>query len=137
PERLAMKALYARMAELPPRLQMFMAGCPPELEARRHRIASRQLVMRNLFALAEGLDRTAYWNLAPEVPGPVDPYSLMHLLVGKLPLMDYRDGAIADRHPEADAFALLARQLAGATAVGRVDMPAHPTVVAFRAERGA
>jgi hypothetical protein len=74
PERLAMQALYARMATLPPRLQMCMHECPPELEAKRHRIACRQLVMRNLFALESGIQRTLYWNLAPEVPGAIDPY---------------------------------------------------------------
>ena len=46
PERRAMKALYDRMDSLPPRLQMFMAGCPAELEAKRDRINCRQVVMR-------------------------------------------------------------------------------------------
>src|SRR6266536_206507 len=69
PERRAMAALYARMDGLPPTLQMFMEGCPAELEAKRHRISRRQLVMRTLLALAGGVHRTAYWNLAPEYPG--------------------------------------------------------------------
>ena len=43
PERRAMKALYARMSELPAPLQMLMAGCPPALEERRHRINSREI----------------------------------------------------------------------------------------------
>jgi hypothetical protein len=38
PERRAMTTLYAKMTDLPPRMQMFMDGCPPELEAKRHRI---------------------------------------------------------------------------------------------------
>jgi hypothetical protein len=60
PERRAMAALYARMGDLPPTLQMFMEGCPAELEAKRHRIACRQVVMRTLLALADGVHRTAY-----------------------------------------------------------------------------
>jgi hypothetical protein len=68
PEQAAMAGLYARMAELPPQLQMFMRGCPPELEAKRHRINRRELVMRNLLALASGVRRTACWNLGPEIP---------------------------------------------------------------------
>ena len=70
PERRVMTALYDRMDRLPPRLQMFMAGCPAELEAKRERINCRQVVMRTLLALAGGVRRTAYWNLAPEYPGP-------------------------------------------------------------------
>src|SRR5258707_7301514 len=51
PDRRAMRTLYARMKDLPPELQMFMQGCPPLLEARRHRIACREVVTRNLLAL--------------------------------------------------------------------------------------
>lgn len=134
-ERRAMRALYARMAELPARLQMFMAGCPPELEAKRHRIACRQLVMRNLMALSEGVRRTLYWNLAPEVPGPIDPYMIMHLLIGKLPLLDYRAGRLEHRYEEATTFALLAEALKGAVSIVRVEMVERPTVHAFRVER--
>jgi hypothetical protein len=134
PERRAMKALYARMAELPPRLQMFMYGCSPELEAKRHRIACRQLVMRNVLALVNGVRRTLYWNLAPEVPGPVDPYILMALLVGKLPLMDYRDGCLTLRHAEAETFERLCRQLDGVECVARLESNPEDVFV-FRVER--
>jgi len=134
PERRAMKALYARMAELPPTLQMFMYGCPPELEAKRHRIACRQLVTRNILALASGVRRTLYWNLAPEVPGPVDPYILMALLVGKLPLMDYHDKRLEVRYPEAGAFELLCKQLDGVECVARIESQPDD-VFAFRVDR--
>jgi hypothetical protein len=135
PERRAMKALYARLPELPPRLQMLMAGCPPELEDKRHRINCRQVVMRTLLALAEGVRRTAYWNLAPEIPGASDPYQMIHLVSGKLPLLDYRDGTLSHRYPAADTFALLAGQLAGLESVTRVDVAAHPSLYAFRVDR--
>ena len=46
PDRRAMRTLYSKMAELPPTLQMFMQGCPPALEAKRHRIACREIVTR-------------------------------------------------------------------------------------------
>jgi hypothetical protein len=49
-ERRAMIALYDRMDTLPPRLQMFMAGCPAELDAKRDRINARQVVMRTVLA---------------------------------------------------------------------------------------
>ena len=99
PERRVITALYDRMASLPPRLQMFMAGCPAELEAKRERINCRQVVMRTLLALAGGVRRTAYWNLAPEYPGPVDHLQMMHLMIGKLPLLGYRDGELASATP--------------------------------------
>ncbi len=137
PERRAMDALYARLGDLPPRLQMFLAGCPAELEARRHRINCRQVVMRTLLALAGGVRRTAYWDLAPEVPGPADHRQLMHLLIGKLPLLDYQDGRLGQRRPAADTFALLAEQLAGARSVTRAPAASWPGLHAFEVDRAA
>src|SRR5689334_1302624 len=136
PEHRAMTALYERMDRLPPRLQMFMAGCPADLEARRERISCRQVVTRTVQALAEGVRRTAYWNLAPEYPGPVDRLQLMHLLIGKLPLLGYQDGELSVRHPAADTFALLARALAGTRTVSRITPGDQPgTLRAFEASR--
>jgi hypothetical protein len=92
--------------------------------------------MRTVLALAEDVRRTAYWNLAPEYPGPVDHLQLMHLLIGKLPLLGYRDGELSVRHPAADTFALLASALAGARTVSRVTPEgAQKTLRAFEADR--
>ncbi|WP_405148621.1 hypothetical protein OG589_11745 [Sphaerisporangium sp. NBC_01403] len=135
PEKRAMTALYGRMPQLPRKLQMFMAGCPDELEARRHRINCRRLVMCNLLALAAGVRRTAYWNLAHEVPGPVDHLQMMHLMFGKLPLMDYRGTALDARNPAGDTFALMAGQLAGVRNVTRVEVADRPALYAFEVDR--
>ncbi|MGN6676773.1 MAG: hypothetical protein ACTHKL_03210, partial [Streptosporangiaceae bacterium] len=135
PERRAMTALYDRMEELPPELAMFMVGCPEELEARRQRISCRQVVMRTLIAVAQGVRRTAYWNLAPEYPGPVDHLQMMHLMIGKLPLLGYADGELSVRHPAAGTFALLAGKLAGARSVSRLAIAGQPGIWAFEVER--
>lgn len=118
-ERDAVLALYA--ADLPDRLRMFLVDCPPELAAKRHRIACRQLVTRTLLALAGGVRGTCYWHLAPETPGEIDPYQLMGVMFGKLNLFAYEGRELTHRYPAADAFALLAGQLAGATGVTTVD----------------
>jgi hypothetical protein len=134
PERRAMTALYDRMGDLPPQLAMFLVGCPPELDAKRHRINARTLVAHTVTALAAGVPRTLYWNLAPEVPGEIDPRQLMGLMFGKLPLLSYQGKELAVRHPAADTFALLAGELAGATGAAAVDAGVA-TVRAFRVER--
>jgi hypothetical protein len=134
PERRAMAALYDRMPELPPPLQMFMANCPPELEAKRHRIGCRQIVMRTLLTLAAGIRRTAYWSLAPEIPEYADPHQMMHLMFGKLLLLDYEGHSLSHRYPAADTFALLTDQLAGVQAVTRIETEPS-TLYAFRVDR--
>ncbi|HEY1639524.1 MAG TPA: hypothetical protein VGG35_02450 [Streptosporangiaceae bacterium] len=136
PEHRAMSALYDRMSSLPPRLQMFLAGCPPELEARRERISCRQVAARTVLALSAGVHRTAYWNLAPECPSPVDDRQMMYLMIGKLPLLGYQDGKLSQRTPAAGSFALVASQLAGARSVTRSDAPGQPSVQAFEVDRG-
>lgn len=139
PERRAMTALYARMGDLPPELQMFLADCPASLEARRQRISCRQVIQRTMLALAAGVRRTAYWNLAPEYPGPADHLQMMHLIIGKLPLLGYQGDSLSRHQPAADTFALLAGQLADARTVTRIEPAGPPTLHAFevgRAGRG-
>ena len=121
-----MNALYDRMDSLPPRLQMFLAGCPAELEAKRDRINCRQVVMRTLLALAEGVHRTAYWNLAPEYPGPVDHLQMMHLLIGKLPLLGYRDGDLGGPPPRGGDLRPARREDGGRRSVSRVSTATGP-----------
>lgn len=135
PERRAMKLLYSSMNELPQQLQMFLVGCSPELEEKRERISCREMITRNLFALAEGVERTVCWHLAPEVGNYEDPFTMMQLMNGKLPLLRYRDGRLGERRPAADTFERLARELDGAESVRRVELDAHPDVFAFVVDR--
>jgi hypothetical protein len=135
PEEAAMARLYDQMADLPPQLQMFMRGCPPELEARRDRINCREIVMRNLLALSAGVRRTVCWNLAPEIPGYENHLSIMDLLFGKLALLDYEGAELSRRHPSADAFALVAAQLAGVEEVTRAEVPDRPELFVFEVAR--
>ncbi len=121
PDRRAMRRLYAQMSELPPTMQMFMQNCPPSLGAKRHRIACREIVTRNLFAMASGVKLTLAWNLAPEVPNYRDPFNLMGFVSDKLALMGYRRDEIARREPAADAFARFAELMSDAIEVRRLD----------------
>jgi hypothetical protein len=121
PDRKAMRALYAKIAELPPTLQMFMQGCPPALEAKRHRIACREIVTRNLLAMSNGVKLTLAWNLAPEVPNDRDPFNLMGFLSDKLALMSYQHDELTRREPAADTFARFAGLMEGASMVRQIE----------------
>ena len=135
PEQAAMASLDERMGSLPPQLQMFMRGCPKELEDKRNRINCREIVMRNLLALASGVRRTVCWNLATEVPGYENHLSVMDLLFGKFALLDYRGAELSHRLPAADTFALVAGELAGVESVVRVEMPGRPGLYVFEVRR--
>ena len=134
PDRRAMRSLYAQMAELPPKLQMFMQGCPPTLHAKRDRIACREIVTRNLLAMAAGVRLTLAWNLAPEVPNYRDPLNMMGFLSDKLALMDYHDGELTRREPAAETFARFAELMSDATDVRRLETDLY--VVAMEITRG-
>lgn len=136
PDRRAMRALYARMAELPPQLQMFMQGCAPALEARRHRIACREIVTRNLLAMASGVRLTLAWNLAPEVPNYRDKLNLIGFLSDKLALMDFQHDELTRREPAAETFARFADLMSDATAVTRVETDLGIVVMEVTRERG-
>jgi hypothetical protein len=137
PDRRAMRSLYAQMGELPRELQMFMQGCPPALEARRDRIACREVVTRNLLALAAGIRLTVCWDLGPEVPNYRDPYNMMGFLSDKLALMDFgAEGVLSKRKPAADALARLAAALAGMSGIKQLKMPQGITGIEVSRERG-
>jgi hypothetical protein len=135
PEQAAMAGLYERMDSLPPQLQMFMRGCPRELEDKRHRINCREIVMRNLLALACGVRRTVCWNLAPDIPGYENHLSVMDLLFGKLALLDYQGAELSRRHPAADTFALVAARLTDVERVVRIEVPGRPGLYLFDVHR--
>ena len=95
---------------------------------------------RNLFALSEGVRRTVCWHLAPEVGNYEDPFTMMELMHGKLPLLAYGDARLGRYRPAADSFRRLAAHLAGADSVARIGHDGPPEVCAFainRPERGA
>src|SRR5262249_28563979 len=121
-------ALYERMPALPPETQMFMMGCPEQLEQKRQRIHSRDLVMRNLLALSAGVQKTLYWDLWHDTAKRDD---LMTLLYGKLKLMDYEGGALKKRYPAADAFRGMAAALNGVESVRRSPAPGNASIFVF------
>ena len=138
PPRLSKKAeegvaaLYARRSELPPATQMFLQGAPPELEARLQRLQCRDLVVRNVMALAAGVQRTMFWDLWHDTSKRDD---VMTLLFGKLKLMEYQEGRLQERQPLAGAYRRMSAALAGVTLVRRRDTPDRPTVYAYDVER--
>ncbi|MEU9688921.1 hypothetical protein [Amycolatopsis japonica] len=128
-------ALYDRMDDLPPTLRMFMDGCPAELDAKRHRLACRDLVMRTVLALSAGAWRSLSFPLAYEQQ--LDPGSrvVAALMFDKLKLMDRVEGAIEHRYPAADTFALLAGHLDGVERVDRILDDARPGLYVFEIPR--
>ncbi|MBO0795809.1 MAG: hypothetical protein J2P36_33375, partial [Ktedonobacteraceae bacterium] len=128
--------LYQQMADLPAQAQMFMEGCPPELEQKRHRINCRELVTRSLLALSEGVQKMLCWNLANE---KVDRYNLMHLLFDKHKFLDYEKGVFKEPYPAAGTFRRMVHMLAGIEQVQRIEIPERPAIYLFevrRRERG-
>ena len=63
---------------LPPQMRMFLEDCESDLEEKRHRIHSRDIVIRTLLALSAGVEKLWYWNLVNEP----------HPLFGKFRLMN-------------------------------------------------
>jgi hypothetical protein len=134
-ERAALAELYGRAESLPASLRMFLPGCPPDLAAKRYRIACREIVMRNLLACSAGVRRTVLWNLAPEGPGFSNPLSIMDLMFRTFALMDFAGTELAVRHPSADAFERVATRLTGATDVRRIDVPDRTDQYLFEVTR--
>ena len=130
-DRRAMRTLYDRLDELPVELRQFLDDCPSEVAARRDRIACREIVTRNLTAFAEGASATFCWDIAPELAGYSDPFSMIGLVSARLALLDFRDGSLADAQPAAATFRMLAAALRDAEGVRRIPLGDRPDVRAF------
>jgi hypothetical protein len=133
----AIAELYEKRETLAPETQMFLQDAPPELEAKYQRIQARSLVMRNVLALAAGVQKTIYWYL-PYLPLHGDNrLNLMALMYGKIGLLQLDGEVVAKRTPSADAFERMARMLQGAQRLTRVNVSDSPDVYFFHTERGA
>jgi hypothetical protein len=128
----AIAELYEQMATLPPQTQMFMEGCPAELEQKRHRINCREVVTRSLLALSRGVEKMLCWNLANE---KVDRANLMHLLFDKHKLFDYERGMFKSPYPAAQTFQRMIDALAGVEHVHQIELPDQPTIFLFEVQR--
>lgn len=128
--------LYQKMNTLAPQTQMFMQGCPPDLEAKYQRIQARGIVMRNLFALAAGVQKTIYWYL-PESPAAGDErFNMMNLMYGKIGLVRLRDGVFSTHYPGADTFERMTKTLDGVEHVKQIAVPDKPAIYLFEVDRG-
>jgi hypothetical protein len=126
--------LYANRGTLAPQTQLFLQDAPPDVEAKYERIQARSIVVRNLFALSAGVQKTLYWYLpAIDIKG-ADRFQLMALMYGKIGLVKLDDAS--KRSPSAAAFERMARTLGGVESVTRVALPEAPDVFLFRVERG-
>ncbi|MBE2215190.1 MAG: hypothetical protein IAE82_15055 [Opitutaceae bacterium] len=125
--------LYDTMATLAPQTQMFMRGCPPELEAKYRRIQSRTLVMQNVFALAAGVRRSLYWQYSPATNERDD---IMGLMFAKFSLVENGDGTWKPTITAA-AYRRMVSVLDGVTSVRRTPVPEHPSIVLFEVDRGS
>jgi hypothetical protein len=132
----AIEELYDKMPTLAPQTQMFMQGCPPELDAKYQRIQARGVVMRNLFALSAGVQKTIYWYLPGYNISGKDRYNLMALMYGKIGMLEVQNDTLQKRTVTADAFERMSTALAGVRSVKRISVPENPSVFLFEVDRG-
>jgi hypothetical protein len=133
-QREAVAELYEQMATLPPQAQMFMEGCSPELEQKRHRINCRELVTRSILALSADVQKILCWNLANE---KVDRDNLMHLMFDKYKLVDYERGVFKQAYPAAETFRRMMHALVDVERVQRIEIPERPSIYLFEIQRRA
>jgi hypothetical protein len=99
-------------------MRIFLEECPPELEALRERVACRQMVTRNVLALAAGVTLTLCWDLAPEIPHYRDRLNMLGFLSGTFALLDFDQGwGLTRERPAAKTLRMVSRQLTGAGTV--------------------
>lgn len=125
-------ALYERAESLAPETRMFLMDAPEALERKFQRLQCRDIVVRNVLALAAGVERTMFWDLTTDVAERDD---VMTLMFGKLKLEEFVDGRARRRYETAETFRRMAETLADVERVRRLDVPGHPAIFLFEATR--
>ncbi len=110
-----MRALHA--PELPIETRMFLPDAPADAAVRLLVLERRDLVVRNLIALASGVQKTAFWDLWHDASDAASPNTMQYAAL-RLLARD-ADGALSPT-PLGVAFREMTARLGDATAVTRL-----------------
>jgi len=126
------RELAASADSLPVETRMFLPNAKADDVQRFQALAADDLVIRNVLALASGVQRTAFFDLwhDPAEGGPAN-----SIMFGSFKLLDRQDGTLNRQLPLAMAFSRLAGFLNEARAITRVEDAQRPDVFVFRVSR--
>jgi hypothetical protein len=121
------------MPDLPPQTRMFLPDASPELSARLLALATDDLIVRNLLALASGVQKTMFWDIWHQS----DPATPNGLFYGRYRLLERTSDGRLVPGALAKPFAALAAHLADAVAAERIVDAAQPDLYVVRIDRSA
>jgi hypothetical protein len=110
-------AMYDSINALAPQTQMFMMGCSRDLNDKLHRLQCRDIVVRNILAFSAGLQKTMYWDFWHSTD---DKYNIMTLMFGKNKLVEYENGTLIKKYPEAHVFKRMSGYFSNIRTIKRV-----------------
>ena len=129
----AVSQLRAQAATLPVETRMFLDTQDPPSAERLTRLQAEDFVVRNMLALASGVQRTAFFDLWHD---PTETTAANAMLYGTFKLLEHdANNALTKELPLAANFLCLSTALSGQTRVSRIAVSEHPDVYAFRVER--
>lgn len=120
-----------QMPDLPPQTRMFLPDAAPELAAKLLALATDDLVIRNLLALASGVQKTMFWDIWHQS----DPDTPNGLLYGRFRLLERASDGRLVPGSLAKPFSALAARLSDAVAAERVVDSTQPDAYIVRVDR--
>lgn len=120
--------LYDSMGTLAPQTQMFMMDCSEELNDQYYRIQGRDMVMRNVLALAAGIEKTFYWDLWHDTE---DTFNLMTMMYAKNKLMEYEQGALTKSYPQVAVMERMSTYLNTSQSIQKINTPGKESLYLF------
>ena len=127
-----LRKLVASADALPVETRMFLPNASLADTGRFQALAADDLVIRNVLALAAGVQKTAFFDLWHD---PSQGGAANGVMFGSFKLLDRQDGVLSQQLPLAAAFSRLAGLLSGARAVARIEDAARPDIFIFRVTR--
>ena len=128
----AVRALRARAATLPAEMRLFLAPADSAEGRRLFELQAGDLVIRNILAMAAGVERTALFDVWHDVSNADAPHNIV---TGPTSLFERGPTGLTRAQPLADVFKRIASFLGQATRVRRVAERAGSDVYAYRVDR--
>lgn len=126
------RAFYEQQEELAPETRIFLAESDTDFGQLYEGLQAADLIIRNMLALAAGVEKTFYWDFWHDTENK---YDLMTIMYGKNKMADYKNGAFEDYRPLAEVMKNFARKMEGFQQIKQIELAENKDLFSYRIEK--
>ena len=126
------RAFYEQKEELAPETRIFLEESDAEFGQLYEKLQAADLIIRNMLALAAGVQKTFYWDFWHDTENK---YDLMTIMYGKNKIADYKNGAFKNYRPLAGVMKNFAQKMEGFQQIKQIELAENKDLFSYRIEK--